>query len=162
MFDDEKQRFDRGLPLRKLLFSLRKLLDISGGILERDELAAVWQRDRIAERLFPPLAANGANPSCRIRSESDPVASALPMVDRDSFHTPSRSPRTESISLLPNLPGLLPRIILRSDLDHASRAKGVWSDPARVVHYSPRAGPFLVTSMRRRDHVGGFFLRFPG
>jgi hypothetical protein len=28
--------------------------------------------------------------------------------------------------------------------------------------YSPRAGPLLVTSMRRRDHAGGFFLRFPG
>jgi hypothetical protein len=40
---------------------------------------------------------------------------------------------------LPSLPGLLPRIVLRSDLDHASRAKGGWSDPARVVrtHRAP-------------------------
>jgi len=35
----------------------------------------------------------------------------------------------------------LPRIALRSDFDHASRANGGWSDPARVVRNSPRAGP---------------------
>src|SRR3977135_2008331 len=37
--------------------------------------------------------------------------------------------------------GFLPRIVLRFDFDHASRAKGEWSDPARVIHNSPRAGP---------------------
>jgi len=37
--------------------------------------------------------------------------------------------------------GFLPRIVLTFDFDHASRAKGEWSDPARVVHNSPRAGP---------------------
>jgi hypothetical protein len=39
--------------------------------------------------------------------------------------------------------GFLPRIILRPDFDHASRAKEGWSDPARVVRNSPRAGPLL-------------------
>src|SRR6202022_5147716 len=37
--------------------------------------------------------------------------------------------------------GFLPRISLTSDFGHASWAKGGWSDPARVVHNSPRAGP---------------------
>jgi hypothetical protein len=39
--------------------------------------------------------------------------------------------------------GFLPRIILRPDFDHASRAKGGWSDPARVIRNSSRAGPLL-------------------
>jgi hypothetical protein len=72
-------------------------------------------------------AANGPNPSCRIRSESHPAAwalrpfraryisdrarrgaagtdtLALPTVDRGGFHTPSRNPRTEHISSLAKL-----------------------------------------------------------
>jgi hypothetical protein len=80
-----------------------------------------WQRDRIIERTFP-TPVNGANLLCRIRSGSLPATAALrcfqgrysagrarqrrrrckrarlPMADRDGFHTPSGSPRTESIS----------------------------------------------------------------
>jgi hypothetical protein len=67
VFDDQEHRFDCGLPLRELLFGLRELLDIFGGILESDELAAAGQRDRIIERSFPATAANGASPSCRTR-----------------------------------------------------------------------------------------------
>ena len=36
-----------------------------------------------------------------------------------------------------------PRIILTSDFGHASRAKGRWPDPARVIRNSPRAGPLV-------------------
>jgi hypothetical protein len=42
-------------PMLDLLFRLRQLLDISGGILQRDELATARQRDRIVERPFPAL-----------------------------------------------------------------------------------------------------------
>jgi hypothetical protein len=42
-----------------------------------DELPAARQRDRIIELAFPTPAANGANPSCRIRSSSHPAAGAL-------------------------------------------------------------------------------------
>jgi hypothetical protein len=35
MFDDQEHRFDRSLPLRKLLFGLRMLLDIFGSVLKR-------------------------------------------------------------------------------------------------------------------------------
>jgi hypothetical protein len=42
-------------PFLDLLFGLRQLLDISGGILEGDELAAAGQRDWIVERSFPAL-----------------------------------------------------------------------------------------------------------
>jgi hypothetical protein len=34
MFDDQERRFDRSLPLRELLFGVRKLLDIFG-VLKR-------------------------------------------------------------------------------------------------------------------------------
>jgi hypothetical protein len=67
VFDDQEQRFDRGLPLREILLRLRKLLDIFGGVLKGDELAPAGQRDRIVERTFPAPAANGASPSCRPR-----------------------------------------------------------------------------------------------
>jgi hypothetical protein len=43
--DDQQHRFDRGLPLCKILFGPRKLLGIFGGVLEGDELAAAGQRD---------------------------------------------------------------------------------------------------------------------
>jgi hypothetical protein len=67
MFDDHEQRFDRGLPLRELLFGLRKLLDVFRRILKGNKLAAAGQRDRIVEGTFPAPAANGASPSCRTR-----------------------------------------------------------------------------------------------
>ena len=47
------QRLERGLPFLELLFGLRKLLDVFGGNLESDELAAAGQPDRIIERAFP-------------------------------------------------------------------------------------------------------------
>jgi hypothetical protein len=44
---------DRSLPLRELLFSLGKLLDIFGSILEGDDMATARQRDRIIKPSFP-------------------------------------------------------------------------------------------------------------
>ena len=67
LVDDQKQGLDRILPFLDLLFGLRQLLDISGGILEGDELALARQRDRIFEFAFPAPLANDAIPSCRIR-----------------------------------------------------------------------------------------------
>ena len=51
--DDQEQGFDRGLPFLDILVGLRKLRDISAGVLESDELAAAGQHDRIGERPFP-------------------------------------------------------------------------------------------------------------
>jgi hypothetical protein len=52
------QRHDQGpgghLPLCQVLLGLRQLHDVVGGILERDELAAVGKRNRIFERAGPP------------------------------------------------------------------------------------------------------------
>jgi hypothetical protein len=56
VFDNQEQRFDRGLPLRDLLFGLRQLLDIFGSILEGDEMAAARQRDRVIERALSNLS----------------------------------------------------------------------------------------------------------
>jgi hypothetical protein len=67
MFDDQKHCFDRSLPFIELLFSLGELLDISGGVLEGDELATARQRDRIVELALPAPVANAASPSCRTR-----------------------------------------------------------------------------------------------
>jgi hypothetical protein len=53
MLDDQEHRLNRGLPLLELLFGLRELLDIFGGFIEGDDLAAPGQRDRIIERAFP-------------------------------------------------------------------------------------------------------------
>jgi len=77
MFDDQEHRFDRGLPLREILFCLWKLLDIFVGVLKGDELATAGQRDRIVERAFPTPAANCASPSCRIGSGSLPATAVL-------------------------------------------------------------------------------------
>jgi hypothetical protein len=66
-FGDQDQGFNGGLPLLDLLFGLRQLLDISGGILESDKLAAARQGDGIVELAFPTPDANGANPSYRIQ-----------------------------------------------------------------------------------------------
>jgi hypothetical protein len=80
---------------------------------------------RIIERTFPTATANGASPSCRIGSGSLRATAVprpfqgggkarrqhrrcrharLPMVDRDGFHTPSRSPRRVSISFQRRIP----------------------------------------------------------
>jgi hypothetical protein len=52
---DQDQGLNGGLPFLDLLFCLRQFLDISGGILQRDELATTGQRYRIVERPFPAL-----------------------------------------------------------------------------------------------------------
>jgi hypothetical protein len=67
VLDDQEHRFNCGLPFRELLFGLGKLLDIFGGVLEGDKLAATGQRDGIVERAFPTPVANAARPSCRTR-----------------------------------------------------------------------------------------------
>jgi hypothetical protein len=54
-FGDQEQDLDRSLPFLDLLFGLRQLLDISGGVLKGDELAAARQRYRVVERAFPAL-----------------------------------------------------------------------------------------------------------
>jgi hypothetical protein len=54
-FDDQEKGLDGILPFLDLLFGLRKLLNISGRVLEGDELPAARQRDRIIERAFPAL-----------------------------------------------------------------------------------------------------------
>ncbi len=62
------------------------------------------------------------------------------MVYPGGLRKPNHNPHTESISCgLPLLAGLLPRIILTSDFGHASRARGGWPDPARVIrtHRAP-------------------------
>jgi hypothetical protein len=55
LVDDQKQRLDRILPFLDLLFSLRQFLDVSGSVLQRDELASTRQRDRIVEAPVPAL-----------------------------------------------------------------------------------------------------------
>jgi hypothetical protein len=65
-FGDQDQDFNGSLPLLELLFGLRELLDISGGILEGYELAAAGQRDRIVEPAFPTPVTNGRQPLSQI------------------------------------------------------------------------------------------------
>jgi hypothetical protein len=65
---DQNQGFRRRLPFSGLMLGLRKLCDVVAGILERDKLAAAWERNWIVEQTFPTPTANGANPLCRIRS----------------------------------------------------------------------------------------------
>jgi hypothetical protein len=43
----------RSLPLRELLFGLGELLDVCGGVLEGDEMAAPGKGNRIVERPLP-------------------------------------------------------------------------------------------------------------
>ena len=45
----------RGLPLLEVLLGLGKLLDVFGGVLEGDELAAAGQGNRIVEGARPGL-----------------------------------------------------------------------------------------------------------
>jgi hypothetical protein len=42
-FDYQKQGFDRGLPVVEQLLGFGKLLDVFGGVLERDEMATAGQ-----------------------------------------------------------------------------------------------------------------------
>jgi hypothetical protein len=57
LFRDETMAFFASLVLSPslldLLFGLRQLLDISGGILEGDELASLAQRNRFVETSLP-------------------------------------------------------------------------------------------------------------
>jgi hypothetical protein len=87
----------------------------------------------------------------------------LPMAEQDGSRRPSRGPRTESILWLAQLARTF-----ATNLPHVRFGHASGSDPSGLVRpgacrpYSPRAGPLRVTSMRRRHHAGGFFLRFPG
>jgi hypothetical protein len=53
---DQDQGLNGRLPFLDLLFGLRQLLDISGGILESDKLATAGQRDWILEFALPTPA----------------------------------------------------------------------------------------------------------
>src|SRR5258708_14343801 len=81
------------------------------------------------------------------------------MVYPGGLRKPNHNPHTESISCgLPLLAGLLPRIILTSDFGHASRAKGGWPDPARVIRTHCAPGRFLSGKLFQaagRDSAGG-------
>jgi hypothetical protein len=50
---EQDQRFHRRLPFRRLVLGFRQPGDVGPGILERDELAAVRQDDRILECSLP-------------------------------------------------------------------------------------------------------------
>src|SRR5258708_39635272 len=54
---DQDQRLDRGPPLLELLFVLRQLLNILGGVLERGKVAAAGQRNWIVETAAPSFFA---------------------------------------------------------------------------------------------------------
>ena len=49
-FGDQDQDFNGSRPLLDLLFGLRQLLDISGGVFERDELATARQGNPLYDR----------------------------------------------------------------------------------------------------------------
>jgi hypothetical protein len=51
--DDQEQGLDRGLPFLKMLLDLGKLLDVFGGVLERNELATARQGNGIVEGAKP-------------------------------------------------------------------------------------------------------------
>ena len=53
IFRRHDQRFGGRLPFIEVLFALRQLHDVSGGILERDELATAGQGNRVIEWPFP-------------------------------------------------------------------------------------------------------------
>jgi hypothetical protein len=48
-FRNQQQGFDRGPPFLELLFGFGQPLDVSGCVLEGDELASARQRDGIVE-----------------------------------------------------------------------------------------------------------------
>ncbi len=64
---DQDQGFHRGLPFLRVVLGLGKFRDVPAGVLERDELTAARQLDRILEPSLPAVIANGASPFCRIR-----------------------------------------------------------------------------------------------
>jgi hypothetical protein len=66
--DDQEQGFDGGLPVLEQLLGLRKLRDVSAGILKGDELATAGKWNRIGERSFP--ARLWPNAQRRIPSEA--------------------------------------------------------------------------------------------
>ena len=47
------QAAGRGLPFLKILFSLRQFHDVTGGVLEGNELASAGKRNRIIEGPLP-------------------------------------------------------------------------------------------------------------
>jgi hypothetical protein len=49
----QDQRLHRSQPFWGFVLGLRKPRDVFAGILERDQLAAAGQRDRLVERSFP-------------------------------------------------------------------------------------------------------------
>jgi hypothetical protein len=53
IFCGHDQRLDRGLPRFKILFGLRKLHDVVGGIAQSHQLAPTRQQDRIIEGTSP-------------------------------------------------------------------------------------------------------------
>lgn len=53
--DYQHQRLDGSLPFRRIMLALQQLRDEGGGVVQRDQLAAVCQRDRIVEASRLPL-----------------------------------------------------------------------------------------------------------
>jgi hypothetical protein len=53
IFRRHHKRLGRRLPFLEVLFALRQLHDVTGGILERDELTTAGQRYRILEGPLP-------------------------------------------------------------------------------------------------------------
>jgi hypothetical protein len=78
----------------------------------------------------------------------------LPTADRDGFHKPSRSPHKRSISWLAKLTRTFATNLPYVRFGHASRAKGGWSDPARVVRTHRAPGRFFLAEIRA--DVGAF------
>jgi hypothetical protein len=48
--DHQHQRLDGGLPFRRIMLALRQLGDEGGGVVQRDQPAAIWQQDRIVRK----------------------------------------------------------------------------------------------------------------
>ncbi len=64
---DQDQGFYGRLPFLDFVLGFRKLGYVGAGIFKGDKLTA-RQRYGIIKRSFPTPIANGASPSCRIRS----------------------------------------------------------------------------------------------
>jgi hypothetical protein len=70
MIDKQEQPFNRSLPLRELLFGLRKFLDIFGGVIERANWRPREKRDRVIEQTFPSAISHRRAFAAGIRSRS--------------------------------------------------------------------------------------------
>jgi hypothetical protein len=70
VIDKALQRLNRRLPFIEILFGLWQLLDIIGGVLEGDELAAARKRDRVIERTFPSAISHRRGVAAGVRSRS--------------------------------------------------------------------------------------------